>query len=157
MLLLVGELRFHVSVAQIRARQGQTLALEATRYEPTATLTVSGSILSRRSRQSRRQGGRLRERAIPLLLLDGELHWRVSGARIRARQSQASALEAIKYEPMATLAAGGSTLSEALASVEATGGVAVVSEQARCSSWTESCIGVPLALEYARDRAKHRP
>ena len=66
--------------------------------------------------------GRVRERASPLLLLDGELHWRASSARIRARQSQASALEAIKYEPMATLAVGGSTLSEALASVEATWG-----------------------------------
>ena len=36
-------------------------------------------------------------------------------------------------------------------------GVAFVSERFRCSSWTESYIGVSLALEYARDRAKHRP
>jgi len=89
--------------------------------------------------------GRVRERASPLLLLDGELHWRVSSARIRARQSQEAALEAIRYEPMATLAVGGSILSEALASVEATGGVAVVSEQTCCSPRVESGVVVSLA------------
>jgi len=121
-----------------------------------ATLAVRGSTLRRRSRQLRRKVGHLRERARPLLLLEGELHWCVSGARVRARLRQSAALEAAKCEPMATVAVSGSTLSrrshQSRRKVDP-----FVSERVRCFSWLESCVFMSLSLKYARDRAKRWP